>query len=56
MQELLQNMWLFRYADEISVGDEVLVKQKDNFTAAKVNNVSDIMMQGHYCYLIQFLC
>ena len=45
-------MLLFRYADELSVGDEVLVKGNDNFSLAKVNNVSDIMMQGHYLFFL----
>ena len=39
---------LFRYADNISVGDEVLVEGNDKLTPLRVINVSNIMMQGHY--------
>ena len=36
----------FRCADQISVGDEVLVQQNSNSIPATVTNVSDLSMQG----------
>ena len=38
----------FRYADHVSIGDEVLVKGNDVLTPAKVINVSSLIMQGDY--------
>ena len=40
------------YADQVSVGDEVLLNEKDELTPAKVINISEIIMQGNiYGYL-----
>ena len=36
----------FRCADQISVGDEVLVQQNSNLIHATVTNVSGLSMQG----------
>ena len=36
----------FRFAEQISVGDEVIVPKCDDLTPAKVTNVSVITMQG----------
>ena len=42
--------WLFRYADHIEVGDEVLVQGNDELTPANVTNISSEVMQGEvYC-------
>ena len=36
----------FRFAKQISVGDEVIIPRIDELTPAKVTNVSVITMQG----------
>ena len=36
----------YRYADQVLVGDEVLVQGIDNLIPAKVINVSSLNMQG----------
>ena len=36
----------FRYADQVAVGDEVLVLENDDLTPTKVINVSSFNMQG----------
>ena len=37
----------FRYAEKVSIGDEILVHGIYKFTPEKVIKVSDIMMQGN---------
>ena len=37
---------LFRYANELSIGDEVLVQGNNELTLEKVVNVSHISMRG----------
>ena len=37
----------FRYVEKLSISDEILVHGNYKFTAEKVINVSDIMMQGN---------
>ena len=37
----------FRYAEKVSIGDEMLVNGIYKFNPEKVINVSDIMMQGN---------
>ena len=37
-----------RYAEKVSTGDEVLVPENNEFTPAKVINVSSLKMQGDY--------
>ena len=44
----LKDILLFRFADHILVGDEVLVEGNDKFTPLRVVNITNIMMQGHY--------
>ena len=39
-------MFLFRFAEQISVGDEVIIPRNDELTPAKITNVSVIAMQG----------
>ena len=39
-----------RYADKLSIGDEILVQGIDELTLAKVINVSDISMRGKYIF------
>ena len=36
----------FRYADQVAIGDEVLVLENDDLTPTKVINVSSFNMQG----------
>ena len=42
------NMLWYRYADQVSVGDEVMVLRNDKLMSAKVMNVSSFIMQGNY--------
>ena len=44
----------YRYADQVLVGDEVLVQGIDNLIPAKVINVSSLNMQGDLCSFIYF--
>ena len=37
----------FRYADHVSIGDEVLVEENDKLIPRKVVNVSGLLMQGN---------
>ena len=39
----------FRYADQVSIGNEVLVEGNDELTPAKVINVNSSSMQGDHC-------
>ena len=41
-------LFIFRYADLISIGDEVLVQEKAQLIPATVTNVSDFLMEGVY--------
>ena len=38
----------FRYADDVSIQDEVLGDVNNEVTPVKVMNMSNIMMQGQY--------
>ena len=38
----------FRYADQVAIGDEVLVQENDGLTPSKVINVTSSTMQGNY--------
>ena len=38
---------IFRYADQLTIGDEVLVQGSDKLTNAIVINVSSSLMQGN---------
>ena len=40
------NMLLYRYASQVSVGDEVLVLRNDELMPVEVVNVSSLIMQG----------
>ena len=46
-------MFLFRFAEQISVGDEVIIPRNDELTPAKVTNVSVIAMQGDQPFYIK---
>ena len=39
-------MFCFRFAEQVSINDEVLVQEKNEFAPAKVINVSHMKMQG----------
>ena len=41
------NTLLYRYASQVSVGDEVLVLRNDELMPVKVVNVSSLIMQGN---------
>ena len=41
--------YIFRYADQVSLDDEVLVNKNDEFIPTRVINVSSLMMQGDHC-------
>ena len=45
-------LFFLRYADQLSITDEVLVHQNDKLTPDKVINVSSLIMQGDYDYPI----
>ena len=38
----------FSYADQVSVGDEVLTKRNDKLTKVRVTQVQDVTLQGLY--------
>ena len=40
------HMLSFRYADQVSVGDEVIILQNDKIIPAKVIHVSNLVLQG----------
>ena len=42
----------FRYADQVSIGYEVLVEENDQLTSAGVIDVVTITVQGNYIYII----
>ena len=42
------NMLSYRYADQVSVGDEVMVLRNDKLMPAKVMDVSSLIVQGNY--------
>ena len=39
----------FRYADQVSIGNEALVEGNDELTPAKVINVNSSSMEGDHC-------
>ena len=42
-------LWFIRYADYVSVGDEVLaVQENEKLTPTKVINISNVNMQGTF--------
>ena len=45
---------MVRYANLISIGDEVLVQEKAELVPATVTNVSHFLMQGYIIYQINF--
>ena len=40
------NRFFFRYASQVSIGDEVLFRDSIKIASAKVLTISNIMMQG----------
>ena len=38
----------FRYGDQVSIGDEVLLNVNSEITPAEVTNVSNFVMKGKY--------
>ena len=41
----------FRYANKVSLGDEVLIHRNGEMTTTKVINITKTLMQGkYYCY------
>ena len=47
-------MFSYRYADQVSVGDEVMVLRNDKLMPSKVMDVSSLTMQGNYN--ISYIC
>ena len=39
-------MLLFRFADQVAIGDEVLLYRKDELVPIKVLKISSILMKG----------
>ena len=44
-------MFLFRFADYVSIGDEILAQGIDNLTPEKVINISNSVMQGKHNFM-----
>ena len=40
------HLFIFRYADRVSVGDEILAQVNDEMVPTKVINVSNLILQG----------
>ena len=41
----------FRYANKVSIVDEVLIQRNGEMTTTKVTNITKTVMQGkYYCY------
>ena len=49
-------MLSYRYADQVSVDDEVMVLRNDELMTARVMNVSSFMMQGNYSSTFSVFC
>ena len=45
----------YRYADQLSMDDDILVQINDNFVPAKITNVSGLKLQGND-YSLCFFC
>ena len=45
----------FSYADQLSVGDEMLVPKNNEMIPAKVANVNNVTMQGNLFIVIHFI-
>ena len=45
----------FRYADQVAIGDEVLVQGNGEFTPEKVLNMSQSMMEGDCNFFLSYL-
>ena len=48
----------FRYANDVSVGDELLVQGNEKLIPTKVVDITDLIMQGnysHYFYNFEFV-
>ena len=43
---------MIRYADEVSINDEVLVRDHDQLKAVKVKEISNIALQGNQAIAI----
>ena len=39
-------MFLLRFADQIAIGDEILVNKKDELVPTKVLKISSLLMKG----------
>ena len=45
-------IFFFRYADQVSIGYEVLVEENDQLTPTKVTHVVALTIQGNYIYIL----
>ena len=43
---------IIRYADQITIGDEVLIQENDKLTHGIVINVSSSIMQGNIYFIL----
>ena len=43
---------ILRYAEQLSIDDEVLVNENNTLTPTKVINTTSLMMEGNYYYQI----
>ena len=46
----------FRYADKVSIGDDIVVQENKDLSPAKVVNVWSQVMRGDHCFFNIFLC
>ena len=46
LQKIAWSLKYFRYADQVSTGDELLVEKNGKFTPARVTNKFNLITQG----------
>ena len=54
-QSIYFDLFSFRYANKVSIGDEVLIQRNDEMTATKVINITKSLMQGKYYFYSSYL-
>ena len=51
-KQITNNIFCSRFADQVSVGDEVMVLDNDKLRPEKVINISDLIMQGNCTFFL----
>ena len=49
-KQQINNFCYFRFADQVSIGHEVLVQRNNNLVPEKVIDVDSLMIQGSYYF------